>query len=88
MIVSDTGPRVLPSWRSGGFCEQLPVGSEEVSAALMDALLGVGFGCEACGAISSHSLKATWLTIAGKFGLPVGQRQLLGYHVVRVRSRH
>ena len=59
------------------------MGADDISAALHELLSKAGFHLEATKNIASHSLKATWLTILGKFGISAPERQLLGYHVVK-----
>jgi hypothetical protein len=50
---------------------------------LVGVLETCGFDRASLRHVSSHSLKATWLTALGKFGTPLEERQLLGYHVIK-----
>ena len=63
-----------------------PMDSNELSILLRWILGQFGFTDDELKNIASHSLKATWLTAAGKFNVPVEMRQLLGYHVLRRES--
>jgi hypothetical protein len=77
---------VLPSFVNGAPHLRVPVTSEEIAGAIRTILAKAGFSSKQLAIIASHSMKATWLTIAGKAGLEIQLRQLLGYHVVKGES--
>lgn len=65
----------------GSFSEdELEVGS--ASKWLREILVRTGFSREQVARVSTHSLKATALSWAAKYGLAKTVRQVLGYHVV------
>ena len=86
LSVDDDKTLLLPAFKKGEFMHKVPMSSEELTAVVVDALETAGFEDKFLGGISSHSLKATWLTALGKFGTPQGARQLLGYHVAKGES--
>ena len=73
-------PLVMPGNAGAGKAQ---IGADEVSATLVQLLLAAGFAEESVKNIASHSLKATMLTFAGKYGIPVQARQILGFHKVK-----
>lgn len=70
----------LPSFRKG---ELRAMAADEVSGHLVAFLRSCcGLPAEFIENVASHSLKATLLTATGKYGTPITERQLLGYHAV------
>ena len=74
---------VFPSWRSWLAKSPKPVDAEELGLLLTWILQKCSVPAWMLENIGSHSLKATLLTACGKYPLPVEDRQLLGYHVLR-----
>ena len=69
-------PRVLGggAWGAGS----LPVGKANIW--MSDLLVSLGCPPAPAQSIGTHSCKATLLSWCAKFGLPVADRRLLGYH--------
>eukprot|EP00973_Karenia_brevis_P006651 903360-Karenia_brevis.AAC.1 len=66
-------PCELLSARAG----QSPVTSDELSCMMQRLLRRSGFSVLEIANVASHSLKATWLSVAAKAGVPLRDRQLL-----------
>ncbi|CAE8697676.1 unnamed protein product [Polarella glacialis] len=60
-----------------------PARADEVTATLLRLLSSVGCEPAVLKKVASHSMKATLLSMAAKFGVDLRTRQLLGYHVVK-----
>ena len=60
----------------------MPNATAEFATALRDFLKRRGFPTSAISNIGSHSLKATLLAWAGKYGMDKDHRRLLGYHTL------
>ena len=58
----------------------VPYTTAEYAMALRDLLLRLGFATKDISNIGSHSLKATMLAWAGRWGMEKDHRRLLGYH--------
>ena len=73
----------MPTIRKGWLHEGVALGSEELGAGLVETLERAGFGADELKDLTSHSLKATWLTYLGKYGTPREARQLLGFRLAK-----
>ena len=72
---------LLPALGSGGAWLHVPWTTPEFAAAFRGTLLRAGFDHHELENIGAHSLKATCLVWAAKYGLPKDVRRILGYHV-------
>ena len=73
------GACLVPA-RGRGYWLGVPYSTAEFAMALRDLLRRLGYSAEAIANIGSHSLKATLLSWAGRYGMIRDHRRLLGYH--------
>ena len=71
----------LPAPKKQGGWYQRGVTASEASVWLRETLIADGHDPASVADVASHSLKATPLSIASKYGLGKGVRRMLGYHV-------
>ena len=76
----------MPSLNSSGSFSQHPLDTDSATKLLRELLMRAGFSWEQVCRISSHSLKATALSWAAKFGISREAREILGYHMVGSHS--
>ena len=77
---------VMPGVLINGKWDKAPISTTQGSKWLRELLLLAGSTPEQVKGISTHSLKATTLSWASKYGLPLQDRTLLGYHVIEGAS--
>ena len=77
-LTAEDGSSLVPAIVDGSF-GTVPYKTAEFTAAFRSLLVKLGFG-NRLEAIGAHSLKATMLSWAAKFGLERDNRRLLGYH--------
>ncbi|CAE8638790.1 unnamed protein product [Polarella glacialis] len=77
------GVPLLPRRMQDGTWSAQPAKADEVTAMLLRLLASVGCEAAALKEVASHSMKATLLSMAAKYGVDLRTRQLLGYHVVK-----
>ena len=77
---ADDGSCLVPAVAEGGILNA-PYTTNEFSIALRSLLCTLGFSEDEVKNIGAHSLKATVLSWAAKYGMEKDHRRLLGYHV-------
>ena len=78
---AEDGGGLVPALGPVGW-QPVPYTTAEFATALRDLLKRRGFSTSAISNIGSHSLKATLLSWAGKYGMDKDHRRLLGYHTL------
>ena len=73
---------LMPGVLINGAWDKAPLSTTQASKWLREILSASGSTQSEVERISTHSLKATTLSWASKFGLPLEDRKLLGYHVL------
>jgi hypothetical protein len=73
---------LMPGVLINGRWDKAPLSTTQASKWLRELLLSAGSTQDEVARISTHSLKATTLSWASKYGLALEDRKLLGYHVI------
>ena len=77
------GKPVMPGVTASGAFSEFELDTDSATRWLKEILRRCGFSEEELRHVSSHSLKATALSWAAKFGISRDLRQVLGYHIVQ-----
>eukprot|EP00971_Amphidinium_carterae_P341974 6481079-Amphidinium_carterae.1 len=77
------GKPMLPVLLTNDLFGNIPMTPGEANRWLREILLQGGVDAKRVARISTHSLKATTLSWAAKFGVPLEVRRILGYHSIK-----